>query len=815
MEASNDNIKFKGRPVAFLYPKPGEAKDSPFQIVRFEEVEHISGPSFPPGIPNINDGRVTVVLKGNMPPMANRGEYIITCYKDAKRQKTRWQNEDNYRIADIRADCDFNDPMDIPKFCLFIMTEKQRDALLKVYPDPISILKNHDLDALRKVKGFGTMISQRILTAYDKAAGSEMAYIRLSQYGLTKNAIDSLIKWYNSPDIALEEVESNPYNLLKAPGYGWIKADAVALKQGILRNDPRRILAYAEHLLADLAETAGDSWVTIQSLFEAIFADCAPIDSTIMCDTIKSETMTESDFESIYDKNITQKGSCKAADFGKTFCYDEKGSRIGLLSIRLTEREIKRHLDRLKNAENDFTYNKEECLSVIHECEKAQGFSYTDEQYKSIWTMLDSNVTVLTGRAGCGKSTVLSAVAKIFSHFGIPMEQCALSGRASSNLTEITGVEGKTIHRLLGYIENKGFSYKETVPLPVKLVVLDETSMVGGPLFLSLISAIPTGAKFIMVGDLAQLDPIGGNAIFKDCIQSRYVPITELTEIHRQAAASGIIMQSLMISDGRSIIKNNTTGVSVRGDNHDFRIISTQDSALLQEMTIQEYKRMVEAENVNPKCLQVITPLKARGDLSCAILNGRIQNYLHNRNHINSDTRHISVEVATSQTGKIIQDIYVGDRVIVMKNDYAVKTVQDEETQIFNGNIGYVVSVPSDAYGVTIVRFEEQGSVCLTNKDLSHIQLAYAATVHKFQGTGIDYVIFAFDSSSYMLGSRELIYTALTRAKKGCSLICVPKLLNTFTHISKIKEKHTWLSSDLQTASSGEAMGKLFGKEGN
>jgi exodeoxyribonuclease V alpha subunit len=806
-------IKFKGRPINFLFKKDVKQGISSYQIVRFEEIEHLSGPAFSAGVPNIDDGKTTIILKGEMPLMASRGEYIVRCCKESNNSSHAW-HEDAFRVIDIRADCDFSNPVDVKKFCLFIMTERQRDALLAVYPNPIPLLKSKDIKALGRVKGFGPIVSEKICDSYDQASGCEMAYIHLSQYGLTKNAIDYLVRWYHSPDIALEAVESNPYNLLLVPGYGWIKADTIALREGVQRNDPRRILAYAEHLLRNLGEMAGDSWVVLQDLFDAICKDCSPIDPNIMCQTIQQATIPECDFEKQYGDFTNKNGICKIQDFGdKCFCYDENGSKIGLLETRLTEREVKTQLERLRDAHTNFSYNKEECLSIIHECEQEQHFSYTKEQYTAIWTILDNNVVVLTGRAGCGKSTVLNAIAKIFFHFDIPMGQCALSGRASANLTDITGIEGKTIHRLLGYQPSKGFKYSSSKKLPLSLVILDETSMVGGPLFLDLISAISTGSKFVMVGDVAQLDPIGGSAIFKDCIRSRFVPIVELTEIHRQAAASGIILESLKISDGKAIVKNDAQGVTVRGDLRDFRLVAVQDMSLILETTIAEYERLVSELHIDPHKIQIVTPLKARGDLSCLSLNSRIQLYLHTKSGVSVQDPHITVEVQASSYKTVQQKIYVGDRVLVTKNNYNVTTIGGDTTQIFNGNIGYVVSVPKADDDYTIINFAEQGSVCLAESELPSIQLAYAATVHKFQGTGIDYVIFAFDSCAYLLGSRELIYTALTRAKKMCVLVCNPKLLNIFARTSKIKEKRTWLSSDLQQASSDKAMETLFGKE--
>jgi exodeoxyribonuclease V alpha subunit len=419
-----------------------------------------------------------------------------------------------------------------------------------------------------------------------------------------------------------------------------------------------------------------------------------------------------------------------------------------------------------------------------------------------MWLSRYHGSVAVTGNSG--KSTVLNAVVKIMQHKGIDMEQCALSGRASSNLTDITGLVGKTIHRLLGYIPDSGrFAHNEANQLGVGVYVIDEASMVGGDLFLSLLQAIPTGSIVVMVGDLAQLDPIGGSAVFKDCIVSRYIPVSELRELHRQARESGIVSAALTVSYGRQLVKNSFVGEEVLGEKQDFRLIGMSDRESIPFAVVTEYQRLLNS-GVDPHEIQVLAPTRSRGGLSCYSLNSALQ-AIANPSVLGEG---MSVEYVENQT--VFRVVYhMGDRVIVTSNNYHAKTANGEECAVFNGNIGYIVAIASDH---VIIRLTEQGDVVFYAKEMMGIMLAYAATVHKFQGTGIGYVIFALDMGSFKLLSKELVYTAITRAKKYCCVIAQVSALNLASRTNSIADKRTWLLDDLRDLSLQQVKDKLASK---
>ena len=461
-----------------------------------------------------------------------------------------------------------------------------------------------------------------------------------------------------------------------------------------------------------------------------------------------------------------------------------------MLSIRIMEKEIAENLIRLKEAEPSFHYEKEVVDKLIEETEKEQGYEYTDEQKAAVYKILDNNVSILTGAAGVGKSSSMLAVTRILSHYGVQFAQCALSGRASSNLSEITGCDGMTIHRLLRYLPDiERFAYTANNPLPQSAVILDEVSMVGGDLFLSLIEAIRSGSKLIMIGDPNQLESIGLCNILKDSIQSGYIPVASLTKIHRQAAKSGIIVNANLARTGTSLVKNSFLGEETRGELRDFKIVTTNDPALVPYNVEEEYKLLL-SQGVSYKDIQIIVPMKLRGSLSCRAINNAIQPLANPYGAGKGQT------VECFESGISYQTTFnPGDRIIVNHNDYKAKTTGGEEVAIFNGNIGFIVAISSSKMVIRLRDQEED--IELDRESWFNVSLAYAITCHKSQGTGIPYVIFGISSSCYIMYSRELVYTAITRAKKYCVVCTQPDAINKAVHMSRVKLKQTWLKDDL------------------
>lgn len=781
------------------YPHSGHVAGE-FAIADFA-VKSIRSGSLEPVFPVRLDGYIHVMCKGKMPDLSGASapdkEYVI---------RGSFVNDvsygPQYDILSMRLNCDMTDPADIRRFFSFFMSESRVESLFAQYPHPEELLKNRDYAALMKVKGIKEATALKLCNRYEESIDNGEAYVTLSEYGLTKNAIDNLVQWYGSPETAIETVRQNPYALLRVWGYGWERADAVARKQGFALDCPQRVIAYAKYFLSAVTNEeldddalkkqgvrSGDSRIPVSVLLDSVYSACAPTNPDGLRRIVLEHTMSRDEFESVYMAMDPERRMMRS-DALKDFYYDESNGYISLASQRMLEKEIARHIKRLNDGSPCIRYKESDCRPLIAMAEKEQGFSYTSEQIGAIWTILSNPVSILTGRAGSGKSTVLNAVVKIVQFYDIEIEQCALSGRASSNLTDITGLVGKTIHRLLGYIPDTGrFAHSSLRQLPLGVYVIDEASMVGGDLFLSLLQAIPTGSVLVMVGDVAQLDPIGGAAVFKDCIASRYVPVAELRELHRQAAQSGIVQEALTVSYGHAIAKSDFCGTKEYGDNGDFVLIGENDRSFLFGDVISAYRKLIE-QKIDPHDIQVLTPLRARGNLSCVALNVAIQKTFGHFDMFSGVSFHY-IDNATEY------DIsyHPGDRVIITRNNYSAMTTTNEKCAVFNGNIGYVKAVDGDRMVISLV---EQGDVVYSTKDLSGIQLAYATTVHKFQGTGIPYVIFALDMSSYKLLSKELVYTALTRAKKYCCVVAQSSALALASHISSVAQKSTWLSDELK-----------------
>lgn len=435
--------------------------------------------------------------------------------------------------------------------------------------------------------------------------------------------------------------------------------------------------------------------------------------------------------------------------------------------------------------------------------QSSDGYKYCFTLQSGMWISRYNGCINITGN--CGKTALLNAVSKLFRNAGMRLEQCALSGRASSKMSEVTKLTGKTIHRLLCYLpDEERFLYNADNWVPADVIILDETSMVGGELFLQLIEAIPTGARFIMVGDHHQLEAIGLANVFKDCLSSGgYIPSSVLTKIHRQATKSGIITESIRASNGERMLKDDFIGEETRGELQDFKIISSLDPALTQMNILQEYRRLLAA-GVESNDIQVIVAQRTRGSISCRVLNEAIQEI------VNPGVCPGDIKVPYVDNGIHYTVTYKrGDKVIVTKNNYHAKRPNQNkkrgDVQIFNGNVGYIEEINSE---YMVVNLTEQGPVQIDRAGWNDISLAYAITCHKKQGDQVPYAIVGLDTSSYAMFSKEWVYTAITRASKHCTFVTTPLSINRAVKITRVKKKQTWLKAFLTQLRTAEVMDK-------
>ena len=757
-------VRVKARLDHITYPRSGQISGS-WTIATFNLLEVLEG-DFPIEL----EWKNQFVAKGKMPALNNTDTYIISAFviEDGK-YGLQLETESMY------VDYDLDDVEEQRKFFSFFLTPNQIEILYSQFEDPMRLLKERDIDSLVKAKGIGPVTAQRMITKYEDCQDKGLAYVKFYDLGLTKGAIDKLVKFYGSPEAAVAVIENNPYTLIiQVPGYGWNKADAIALAQGLTLDCPERMGAYLVHYLREQAEINGNSWVNVDDLCLAIEQVCGPTDQ-----------------EKVYE--VVRRGIRD-----KTLYFDNADGRIGLTEYRRLEEDLADEIIRIQNGSAAIPIGEGKAKEVLAKVEEEQGFGFTEEQNAAIWNTLNSQFSILTGLGGTGKTSAVNGIAHVLREHNYRVAQVSLSGRAASKLTEITHIPGQTIHRLLGYDpESGGFHYNKENPVPYDIIIGDEVSMWGGEITLDLLRAVPNGAKVLFIGDPKQLEAIGLASVLTDTIKSQTIPTVQLTKIQRQKADSGIITQSLKVACGEQIVSANSTGTEYRGALRDFKLVTYIDTGLTQSKIIDEFNELYKEKGVPAKDIQVLVPMRSKGEASCRALNIAIQEIVNGCPQRN--------EVTINYVDGNFKYCYTyrkNDRVIIMKNNYKTINTEGHKEPIFNGNVGYIKEIGPD---YMIINLTEQGDIILTEDNYDNLSLAYAITVHKKQGDSSPYVIGAIDSSSYALISKELLYTMITRARKYCVIVGQKRILQQAVKISRVKTKQTWLKELLQAKEAAKA----------
>ena len=757
-------VRVKARLDHITYPRSGQISGS-WTIATFNLLEVLEG-DFPIEL----EWKNQFVAKGKMPALNNTDMYIISAF-EIEDEKYGLQLETESMYVDYNLD----DIEEQRKFFSFFLTPNQIEILYSQFEDPMRLLKERDIDSLVKAKGIGPVTAQRMITKYEDCQDKGLAYVKFYDLGLTKGAIDKLVKFYGSPEAAVAVIENNPYTLIiQVPGYGWNKADAIALAQGLTLDCPERMGAYLVHYLREQAEINGNSWVNVDDLCLAIEQVCGPTDQ-----------------EKVYE--VVRRGIRD-----KTLYFDNADGRIGLTEYRRLEENLADEIVRIQNGSAAIPIDERKAKEVLAKVEKEQGFGFTEEQNAAIWNTLNSQFSILTGLGGTGKTSAVNGIAHVLREHNYRVAQVSLSGRAASKLTEITHIPGQTIHRLLGYDpESGGFHYNKENPVPYDIIIGDEVSMWGGEITLDLLRAVPNGAKVLFIGDPKQLEAIGLASVLTDTIKSQTIPTVQLTKIQRQKADSGIITQSLKVACGEQIVSANSTGTEYRGALRDFKLVTYIDAGLTQSKIIDEFNELYKEKGVPAKDIQVLVPMRSKGEASCRALNIAIQEIVNGCPQRNE----VTINYADGNF-KYCYTYRKNDRVIIMKNNYKTINTEGHKEPIFNGNVGYIKEIGPD---YMIINLTEQGDIILTEDNYDNLSLAYAITVHKKQGDSSPYVIGAIDSSSYALISKELLYTMITRARKYCVIVGQKRILQQAVKISRVKTKQTWLKELLQAKEAAKA----------
>lgn len=737
--------------------------DSYFTIASFDLVKEIDGEV------EIHPTYKTFTVVGIMPYLMEDADYEISATEvENKKYGKQYQvNSINLYLPNgIESKEGQKEFLDI------IFTKLQVKEMYEALDDPYMTLKDGDISSLVKVKNCGMKTAVAWIDKFKTYMPLSNAMKELSEYGLTEALLRRIVNHYKSSDIAVEIIQNKPYKLIEVNGVGWHKCDEIAMKGGLKPDSPERIGTYILYYLQERANE-GYSYIPADANIE--------IENGIVSKTQKPinfiDTMIEFFGDDISDEAL--KGGLDYVNDQLWFSDDRKF--VGLKRIYDLEMSVAENLIRIRDGENDFKYSN--WKDIIKQKEIDQGWEYNEQQIEGIKAVLENQVVVITGKAGTGKSSIVDAMIAVLQ--GYSYAQTALSGRAAARMAEITHEEGYTIHRLLGFPKGDrnhgGFVFHEDNKLPRDIIILDEVSMVDGELFNRLVKAIKTGSKLIMLGDTGQLECIGCMNIAADLIASKEIVSIELSQIHRQAANSGIITESIKAREGIQLIEKDWIGTEVRGKLNDLVLDCFSDKSNTFYKVMQHASSELE-DGTGIMDLMVIAP-SYKNESGVDNLNAALQS-LYNPDSPEKK----EVFVQKSSKAWILRE---GDKIINVQNDYYAKN--KFTAGIFNGNIGVVKNIDIDANTIAVDFQDIPGIMILPKKNWKDLELGYAITCHKAQGSQCKKVIVGLDFGSFIQLSREWVYTAMTRAIDKCYMVAQNNALRYAVSKNSISVKRTHL----------------------
>lgn len=585
-------------------------------------------------------------------------------------------------------------------------------------------------ERLAEVKGISERMAMEISSQVAEKKELRQGMIFLQKYGISLNLAIKIYNMYRQDIYRI--IQENPYRLADdIQGVGFKIADEIAAKAGIRRDSDFRIKSGVLYGLAQGA-SEGHTCLPKDQLTERVAA-LLGID----------EALIEKHYMDLaIDKKIMIKGE---HIYGAAYYYMESA-----IAAMLWDLNIK------------YDVSDELIERKICGIERQNGIESDEMQMAAVKEAVRNGFLIITGGPGTGKTTTINILIRYFEAEGFDICLGAPTGRAAKRMSEATGYEARTIHRMLelnGGIEgNAGFSRNAEYPLETDAVIIDEVSMVDINLMYALLKAIAPGTRLILVGDVDQLPSVGPGSVLKDMIDAKTFPVVELKNIFRQAAKSDIIQNAHKINAGETVLLDNKS--------MDFFFLKRYDADKIVnvalQLMIQKLPKFVKA---SPFDIQVLTPMK-KGLLGVERLNGILQRYLNPAAEGKKEKE---------QGDRIFRE---GDKVMQTKNNYQMEWeirsgngfVTDRGLGIFNGDMGIIREINAYAEKMT-VEFDEGRTVEYSLNNLEELELAYAITIHKSQGSEYPAVVIPLLSGPQMLMNRNLLYTAVTRAKKCVTIV--------------------------------------------
>ena len=621
--------------------------------------------------------------------------------------------------------------------------------------DTLDIIQ-YNPERLKEIDGIGDKKLEKIVEAFRGQGELRDIMVFLQQYGITPNYGMKIYKKYGKDTIST--IRENPYKLSEDIfGIGFKTADKIAQNMGISLNSPYRIEGGIRYTINKYAGN-GHSYVPKKELIPSTSA-LLEVENILIEESIRDLAVKGI----IHILNINE----------ETLIY--------YTPFHIAENNVSRKVVELSRVElKKFEIDIDKAIKTI---EGEDGIQFADKQMDAIKESIENGMVVITGGPGTGKTTTINAIIKIFEDQGLTVHLAAPTGRAAKRMTETTGKDAKTIHRLLEYSfmeEGMAFGLDEDNPLETDLLIIDEASMIDILLMNSLVKAIIPGTRLILVGDVDQLPSVGAGNVLNDIIQSGVVKVVKLDEIFRQAEESMIVVNAHRINKGEQPLLNE------KGKDFYF-IRETNPSNIVNIISDLCNERLPSFYGVDSlKDIQVLAPMK-KGDVGVNALNKYLQNKLNPKSYDKKE--------------KAIGDelFRVGDKVMQIKNNYTTEweiikdgTIYEKGEGIFNGDLGFIMDIDEDDR-IMKVLFDDEKEVEYNFNQLEELKLSYAATIHKSQGSEFPVVVMPVCWGPPMLLTRNLLYTAITRAKILVVMVGEERYLKTMIANNRITKRYSSL----------------------